>query len=332
MSDGNDSTRGPSNTNRPPSDDYYANYYDDSYYAFDDGALSEEDRATERDAARRYDPLATGNRNLPRSGTRGGKQLAGFGDPGEGADSAAAYLLKLAAEGLSRDQMRTLFIKRFGFPPSDTDLLFAERGWRSDPNAVGKYSQYGSDAKSLRTGYPPEGMDNSPNKLLKMILQQKSLHDARNRQQEVKKKGEEQMVKMHIIMLHILMGDLAAALKAYLVLYQKDKKIYDRMIVKKLGKVRRAKQQAIQTFALYQPPRPYTGKSAPLAARAQRAASKYTQYVQLSTQHMGQLDESIRMLFDGLSTSEREFNNLWQEYKTILDAALRTTERVAQSR
>jgi hypothetical protein len=139
------------------------------------------------------------------------------------------------------------------------------------------------------------------------------------------------MIKIHMILLQIMMGDIAGAIRSYAVLMERDNRQFTRGIVDKLEKVRDARSRVIRNFANNTPPRAYAGDNPQSAARAQDQAQRFTQFVQLSTQLMGELQNTERELVDALQTSRRDVDNMWQTYAQIRDMEARTTERLLRS-
>ena len=92
------------------------------------------------------------------------------------------------------------------------------------------------------------------------------------------------------------------------------------------------RSRVIRNFAQKKPPRAYADNQPQPAARAQDSAQRYTQYVQLSTQLMGELQNTERELVDTLQTMKRDLDNLWQGYASLRDNEFRTDERVMTTR
>ena len=128
------------------------------------------------------------------------------------------------------------------------------------------------------------------------------------------------------------MGDVAGAMRSYTQENEKQNKQMNREIIEKLDKVRDARNQVIQNFTRTKPPKAYAGSDPGQAARAQDQSSKYTQYVQMSTQLMSELQNSERELMDALQTMYRDNEELWESYASIRDEKFRTDERVMTAR
>ena len=63
-------------------------------------------------------------------------------------------------------------------------------------------------------------------------------------------------------------------------------------------------------------------------ARAQEQAQRHSQFVQMSTQLMGELQNSERELIDVLETMKRDADNTMQSHGAMRDSEFRTSERV----
>jgi hypothetical protein len=139
-------------------------------------------------------------------------------------------------------------------------------------------------------------------------------------------------IEIHMIFLQILMGDVIGALREYTILMDRDMRQFSRQIVQKLDRVRQARSQVIRNFAMKKPPRAYAGDNPQTAARAQDRSQRYTQFVQMSTQLMGELQNSERELIDALQSMQRDLDSLWQSYSSMRDEEFRTNERIMQIR
>lgn len=137
----------------------------------------------------------------------------------------------------------------------------------------------------------------------------------------------EQMVKIHMILLLVRMGDVVGALRSYSFLTDRDFRSISADLEAELDLAFQARDRIIRNFAAQKPPRAYAGQK-PEAARSQDQAQRYTQFVQLSTQLMGELQTSERELVDALQTMRRDLEGLWQAYASLRDEKFRTDERL----
>jgi hypothetical protein len=103
-------------------------------------------------------------------------------------------------------------------------------------------------------------------------------------------------------------------------------------LLEKLDQVQEARTTVIRNFARTKPPQAYAGQNPQTAARAQDRSQRYTQFVQMSTQLMSELQNTERELVDALQTMQRDLDNLWQTYASMRDEEFRTNERIMQIR
>lgn len=136
----------------------------------------------------------------------------------------------------------------------------------------------------------------------------------------------------HLILQAILMGDVIGALRSHTVQRSRDMRRFSRLLASKLDEVQRARSTVIRNFAQSRPPRAYAGGNPAQAARAQDRSARYTQYVQMSTHLMGELQNSERELIDMLETMNRDLQSFWQAYASMSDQDFRTSERVMTTR
>ncbi len=139
-------------------------------------------------------------------------------------------------------------------------------------------------------------------------------------------------IKIHMILLQIMMGDVIGALRSYAVVTDRDMREFSRTMLEKLDQVQEARSTIIRNFARTKPPRAYAGQDPQTAARAQDKSQRYTQFVQMSTQLMSELQNTERELVDALQTMHRDLDNLWQAYASIRNEEVRTNEKVIQIR
>ncbi len=130
----------------------------------------------------------------------------------------------------------------------------------------------------------------------------------------------------------IIMGDIVGAMRSMSLQQSADLRQFSRQIVDKLDAVRRARSTVIRNFARQKPPRAYAGSGPASAARAQDRTARYTQFVQMNTQLMGELQQSERELMDMLETMNRDLQSFWQSYASMRDSEFRTNERVMTTR
>ncbi len=139
-------------------------------------------------------------------------------------------------------------------------------------------------------------------------------------------------VQTSLITLLILQGDVVGAMRAQIRTSERQNRKVNRLLLQKLDQVRKARSSVIRDFARTKPPHAYAGKNPATAARAQDRSSRYTQFVQMSTQLMSELQNTERELLDQLEGSRRALNELWEAYAGLREAEFRTTRRVTTVR
>jgi hypothetical protein len=240
----------------------------------------------------------------------------------QGDPDAQAYLQQLIDQGFSDTQIMQMYQAHTGQTLSQGDLAYAKQGFGAfDGPYPSQYKGYGTYTTKL------QGQYGSP-QWNQWLQNQQTVQDAKEMVRDSKKKAHEEKVKIHMILLQILMGDIVGALRSYAILMDRDNRQFTRMIVNKLQKVRETRSTVIRNFGMYRPPSGYAGKSSTKQVQAQNAASKYTQFVQLSTQVMNELQNTERELVDSLQTQWRDIEKFWESYSSMRDEKFRTDEKV----
>ncbi len=259
-----------------------------------------------------------------------GKNLStGSSFPEPGNSEAQAYMQQLAQQGLSNTQIKQQMQAMYGYTPTDAEIMYAKQGFGGPGSSwpPSGYTQYSNtpQGKAMSKAYGTPGFQ-------QWMDQQQQAQEAKSMGREMRKKDQEAKVKIHMILLQIMMGDIAGALRSYAVLMDKDLRAFSRLIVKKLDGVRKARSMVIRNFARTKPPRAYAGQNPQTAARAQDRSSKYTQFVQMNTQLMNELQNTERELVDALQTQFRQLETFWQTVATFRDETFRTNDRVMTMR
>jgi hypothetical protein len=140
--------------------------------------------------------------------------------------------------------------------------------------------------------------------------------------------SREEKIKIHMILLQIMMGDIIGALRSYEILADEDMRRYSREILDRIDEAQAARTTVIRNFARTKPPRAYAGQNPQAAARAQDRSARYTQFVQMSTQLMNELQNTERELVDALQTMQRDLEDSWESYAGFRDQEFRTNERL----
>jgi len=240
-------------------------------------------------------------------------------------NDATAYMQQLAQQGMSNTQIKQQVQAMYGYTPTDADILYAKQSFSGFNSPPGVYYSYANtpQGKLLSKAYGTPGFQQT-------MDQQQMVSDAKNMATDMRKKDQDSKVKIHMILLQIMMGDIAGALRSYAVLMDRDLRQFSRLIVQKLDGVRNARSMVIRNFARAQPPKAYAGTNPQTAARTQDQSAKYTQYVQMSTQLMNELQNTERELTDALQTQFRDLETFWQTVASFRDEVFRTNDRVMQ--
>lgn len=143
------------------------------------------------------------------------------------------------------------------------------------------------------------------------------------------RRGAEQRVRIHAILLQIMMGDVVGAIRRYADSNDQARQVFDLAVLAQLERIRKARERILAAFAHKQPPKAYAGNDPGSAARAQDRSAKYTQFVQTSTQLMDELQNTERELLDALQSQFRTLEAVWQTVSRFRDQEHRTNDRVA---
>lgn len=269
-------------------------------------------------------PYGGGNTGPQSKNLAGG---SGLGGPQGSAAQTTLQNLVNQQPPLTNAQIKQQMQAQYGYAPSDADIAYAMGGGTFPDNMGGAYSPYNNtpQGKMFSKAYGTPGFQQW------MDGQQQS-QDAKSMVRDMKKKESESKVKIHMILLQIMMGDIVGALRSYSLLMERDLRAFSRLIVKKLDGVRKARSMVIRNFARTKPPRAYAGQNPQTAARAQDRSSKYTQFVQMNTQLMNELQNTERELVDALGTQKRDLDNFLQSYASMRDDDKRVSERIMTTR
>lgn len=138
------------------------------------------------------------------------------------------------------------------------------------------------------------------------------------------------IAQVNLLTYLLITGDTIAAMEGYM--KKNPKADRSAKLSNELNQLRRARSRIIRNFASKKPPRAYAGENPSTAARAQDKSQRYTQFVQLSTQTMNELQNTERELVDTLQTMKRDLDSLWQQYASMRDNEFRTDERIMNVR
>jgi hypothetical protein len=210
-----------------------------------------------------------------------------------------------------------------GFGTSSKNMSY---GGYYGPPATGGYT-YGSGANP----YAAYGQPGNPvyDQVLGGGAQRDQVYAQRR---EIRKTEHEMKIKMRIVMFQIMMGDIVGAMRTMVVESERLNKMFNRMIVSQLEKVREAKSKILTAMGRNPPPRAHDNTNNPQgAANDQNKQAKYTQWVSVTTQLMSEVQQTERELMDVLSEGRRNINDLWEAYSGMKEAEARTTRTVIQS-
>jgi len=272
----------------------------------------------------------TGSKSLGMGPKPGGVAPGGDVSPTGVNSDMKSYAQQLSAQGYTQQQIHDLVLNKYGVDLSQGDLSFLLNGYGSGIH--NQYPQYNTMSKNLGGSYTSWGSADDGQKLMKMMQDQQQMNDAKDTGRQMKKDDQDQKVKIHMILLQIMMGDLVGALRSYAVLRDRDAREFTRTVMDKLDKVRVARTQVIRNFANTTPPTAYAGNNPQQAARAQDRSSKYTQYVQMSTQLMSELQNTEKELVYAETTITRDNQTFWESYASFRDQEFRTNDRVMSTR
>ncbi len=279
-----------------------------------------------------YPPAGGGAGKGKNLGVAGGGDFAG---PGGDMGGLQDQINLWKQQGLTPYQIQQK-LQTMGYSPQDA-YYYANGGMTAYgedglPNQYQQYSQpYGGGGGKFLTSWET-GPGSGSKSLMDQMMKNQELNDAKAMQRNAKKMAQESKVKIHMILLQIMMGDIVGALRSYAVLMDRDMRAFTRLIVKKLDAVRKARSTVIRNFARTKPPRAYAGQNPSQAARAQDRSSRYTQFVQMSTQLMNELQNTERELVDALQSMHRNMQTFWESYAGFRDQEFRTNERVMTMR
>jgi len=150
--------------------------------------------------------------------------------------------------------------------------------------------------------------------------------------QQVRQTESQMKVKMNMIMFMIMMGDVVGAVRAMTFESERQNRVFNRLLVTQLDKVRQAKSKVLLAMAQKPPPTAHNNTNNPQgAANDQNAQAKYTQWVSVTTQLMSELQNTERQLMDLMSEARRNIDQSWEAYSGMKEADARTTRTVIQS-
>jgi hypothetical protein len=214
-------------------------------------------------------------------------------------------------------------------------------GYNPTATAGGGYAPsagygYGSPAGSSYAG-SSYGYGNyggmSQNQFMWDLMVGSGVRDQANVDRSNMRKAEQQLTqKMKIVLLQILMGDITGAIRTIINESEKQNRMFNRIILNQLEKVRQTKSKILLEMGRNKPPQAHDNTNDPAGqARDQNKQAKYTQWVSVTTQYLSEVQQTEREIMDVMSEARKNINDLWEAYSGIKEAEARTTRTVIQS-
>jgi len=144
---------------------------------------------------------------------------------------------------------------------------------------------------------------------------------------EIRKMEHELRVKMRIIMLMILMGDVAGAMRFLLFEAERQNRMFDRLLLKQLNRVREAKSKVLLALGRKPPPKIHD----PNDPKDKDAMARYNQWTTVTSQLMSEIGQGEREIMDFIGEARRQIQEMWEAYSGIKEAEARTARTVYQS-
>jgi hypothetical protein len=168
--------------------------------------------------------------------------------------------------------------------------------------------------------------------LYDLLIGNKAKDDVYASRQTVRKAERELQVKMRILMLMILMGDVAGAVRYMAFEAERQNRLFNRFLNKQLGKLREGKSKILLALGRKMPPKAHDTTNNPQAAEADRLAQqKYTSWTSVTTQLLSEMQQGEREIGDLLTQGRQHIDRMWETYKSLKEAEARTDRTVSQS-
>ncbi|MFO1519558.1 MAG: hypothetical protein U1F57_07870 [bacterium] len=146
---------------------------------------------------------------------------------------------------------------------------------------------------------------------------------------QVRKAEQQLKQKMHIVMFQLLMGDVEGAVRQLIAEAERYNTFFNRLLVKQLGRVRDAKGKILLALGRKRPP---TSSGDPAKYdQDKKAQDKYNQWVSLSSQLLGTMNEGEHDLMTLIDDGRKNISDMWDAYKGLKEAEARTDRNVFQS-
>jgi hypothetical protein len=180
---------------------------------------------------------------------------------------------------------------------------------------MGKFGGYG--------GYGSSGG------LYDLLIGNKMKDDVYASRQEMRKTESQLRIKMTMMMFKILMGDVAGAIQIMAFQNERQSRLFNSMIIEKMGKLRAGKTKILLALGRKSPPQ---GSGDPQAADADRKAQmKYTSWSTVTTQLLGTMQQSEQEMNDFLTQGRQHTDQMWDLYQSIAQREVRTDRTVSDA-
>ncbi len=145
--------------------------------------------------------------------------------------------------------------------------------------------------------------------------------------QEIRKMEQQTRAKMRMILFMILTGDVVGAMRSVVFESERDNRIFNRILLKQLNGIRKAKSKVLMAMGRKKPPTAHDNTNDPAgAARDQNKQATYTQWVTITTNLMQEISQTERELTDEMAEGRRQVNDRWEALKGLADNEDRTNQ------
>jgi hypothetical protein len=173
----------------------------------------------------------------------------------------------------------------------------------------------------------------SGNLLYDLLIGNKEKDEVYASRREVRKVDQQLKMKMRIILFLLLMGDVQGAVRQLLFEGERMDRVFNRLLVKKLGKVREGKTKILLALGRKPPPRAWAATSGNTQdqERDQKAQMRYTQWTTITTQLTSEIQQGERELMGMIEEARNHINKMWETYQGLKEAEARTSRMLFQS-
>lgn len=248
---------------------------------------------------------------------------------------AFAFSQELKNQGLSDQQVHQKLLQGYGNSGlGEAELRFMAYGssgytGEGDTSELfGGVSVVGKGMGSGSYGSGIYGQDQYGMMMMENMMMKQMTDKAKDKMKSMKNTANQEKMKMHMILLQILMGDFAGALRSYVILAERDNRAVFKDFLKKLEKVRSAKGLVIRSMGTAKYPKATVSQSPEAQARNAEKAAEFNQMVQVNTQFLSEIQNTEREILDAMNTVRQEIRQLWESYSNMRDLEWRITDRV----